>query len=150
MMVTKVVDEHDGRLLFHVVWGVVRNRILMQVIEHDLVVVYIQIARTVTASSLLRHQVLLFSWLARGEGVIMASTLLLSGLVPVRRDRLVTWASFGCVLLHLLIQTHVEVLSAFLFRCILHARYVRGLRHLLGVAANHRHGVLVAAALRYL
>lgn len=61
MMVTKVVDEHDGRLLFHVVRGVVGNRILMQVIEHDLVVVYIQIARTVTASSLLRHQVLLFS-----------------------------------------------------------------------------------------
>ena len=100
LLIAKVIDKHNCRLFLHVIWGIVWDRIFMQVIKYDLIVIHRSVRReittstrrpfddvvwvivsksngaTSTTSSLLLWHALLLAWLAWRQGMIVSTTLL--------------------------------------------------------------------------
>ena len=119
----------------------------MQVIKHDFVIIFV--LGTVTSSSLLLRHALLLAGLARSQGMVMSSTMLLVRLVSLGRHRLLPIATLGSRRLRLLVQTHVQVLCAFFLCRAMYAVQMRRRRHLLWIVCDQRHRVLVGRGAAY-
>lgn len=119
----------------------------MQVIKHDFVIIFVLGA--VTSSTLLLRHALLLAGLARSQGMVMSSTLLLVRLISLGRHRLLSIATLRVRGLCLLVQTHVQVLCAFFLCRAMYAIQMRRRRHLLLIVCDQRQRVLVGCAVAY-